>query len=282
MNEQVANTLDESRATRLTIYDGPLGPTTFTAMTLNLWGANHWDQRREGVAALLRARRPDVLCVQELTAQSRHVIDASLAGHSRAEGPHPGWERASNIWWRADLFECEEQGVEEIDELGDDRGLFWVRLRPVAGPGHRLVVATAHLTWQGDTAELDDLRNRRVPQAHQIGEQLDRLAAGGPVVFTADLNDVSPAQYALASCGFCDAWAALGQGMPATSPVPASLSYGGLWDVSKQLVRSASGFDVQFSKGPVRVRGAEVVDFYHLGRAISDHFPVQATYTLGI
>ncbi|GAA3129991.1 endonuclease/exonuclease/phosphatase family metal-dependent hydrolase [Kribbella aluminosa] len=282
MNQKVSNSQHESRATRLEIYDGPLGPTTFTVMTMNLWGSNHWDERREGVAALMRARRPDVLCVQELTAWSRQVIDESLVGHRRAEGPHPGWERASNIWWRADLFECEGQGVEDIDELGDHRGLFWVRLRPLTGPDRDVVVATAHLTWQGDTAELHDLRNRRVPQARQICEHLDRLAAGGPVVFSADLNDVSPAQYAMAGRGFCDAWAALGQGMPATSPVPASLSYGGLWDVSKQLVRVATGFDVQFSKGAVRVRGAEVVDFYHLGRAVSDHFPVQATYTLGI
>lgn len=259
---------------------GPLGTSTFTVMTFNLWGANHWDLRSAGVAELMRIRRPDVLCVQELTKSARDVIDAALPGHERPDGDHPGWSHASTIWWREELFTSVEHGLEEIDTLEDDRGLFWTRLRPRSHASQDLVVSTAHLSWQGHGPELDDLVNRRLPQARQVVDHLARLSPGGPVLFTADLNDVSPAQHELARGGFCDSFAALGQAMPATSPVPASLSYGGHWTVAKQLVRAASGFDVLFSRGPVHVRGSEVVDFFHEGRAISDHHPVQATYTV--
>ncbi|GAA1618632.1 hypothetical protein GCM10009789_85580 [Kribbella sancticallisti] len=255
-----------------------LGTFSFTAMTYNLWADFFLDQRRDALTALFTTRPPDLLAVQELRGSTRKLIDDVLPTHDRVDGG-TGWETQSNLWWRRDLFEPLEHGAEDVGILAADARLFWVRLRPRDPAAPDLLLATAHLTWPGHPDERADLGNRRVRQARAIGTQLDRLAGDGACLFTVDINDIGPPQWELGTAGFLDSFTALGRHSPVTHPVVPTVAPGPIGTRLSPLASPPKAIDWIFGRGPLAVRCSEVVDFFHDGRAPSDHHPVVATYT---
>ncbi|HET6292673.1 MAG TPA: endonuclease/exonuclease/phosphatase family protein [Kribbella sp.] len=252
---------------------------SFVAMTYNLWGEFHLDERRDALHALLITRPPDLLAVQELCASTRTLVDQALPGHSRVEDSFPGWEKQSNLWWRRDLFELVEHGWEDVGILSSDAALFWVRLQPRDPDAPALVFSTAHLTWPGHPDERADLGNRRIGQARAIAAALERLAGDGPCLFTVDINDIGPPQWELGNAGFLDSFTALGRHSPVTHPVVPTVAPGPIGTRLSPLASPPKAIDWIFGRGPVAVRCSEVVEFFHAGRAPSDHYPVAATYT---
>jgi endonuclease/exonuclease/phosphatase family metal-dependent hydrolase len=251
---------------------------TFVAMTYNLWGDAHLAEREPALRALFRARPPDLLATQELRAGSRDLVDAELPGHDRVVDAHPGFEKQSNLWWRRDLFTRVEHGVRDVGILDSTAGLFWVRLRAVDGT--ELVFSTAHLTWPGHVEERATGVNQRVPQARAVIAALDELAGAGPCLFTSDVNDIGGPLWELGNAGFLDSFTALGSPAPPTHPVvPMPFSTGRGTKLSP-IQSPAKAIDWIFSRGPVRARTSEAVEFFHDGSAPSDHKPVVATFTL--
>jgi len=252
---------------------------SFVAMTYNLWSDFYLDDRRDALRALLTTRPPDLLATQELRGTTRALVDEVLAGHDRVDDPFPGWEKQSNLWWRRDLFELIEYGAEDVGILSPDAALFWVRLRP-RDPGlPGLVFSTAHLTWPGHPDERADSRNRRVGQARAIAEALERLAGDGPCLFTVDINDIGPPQWELGNAGFLDSFTALGRHSPVTHPVVPTVAPVPIGTKLSPLASPPKAIDWIFGRGPLVPRCSEVVEFFHAGRAPSDHHPVAATYT---
>lgn len=252
--------------------------TTFVAMTYNLWGDAHLAERGPALRALLRTRPPDVLATQELRPASRDLVDAELPGHDRVVDDHPGWAGQSNLWWRRELFTLLAYGLRDVGIRDPTAGLFWVRLR--AADGTVLVVATAHLTWPGHAEERATGVNQRIPQARAIVTALDELAGDGPCLFTADVNDIGGPLWELGNAGFLDSFTALGSPSPPTHPVVPLPFRSGRGTRLSPVQSPAKAIDWLFSRGALRPRTSEVVEFFHDGSAPSDHKPVVATYTL--
>lgn len=244
---------------------------TTVVMTYNLWGGFKLAERTPALRAFLTTRPPDILAVQELRPESRALVDETLGGHDRVHDEFSGWAENGNIWWDRDRYQLVEYGAADIGIRAPGARLFWVRL---AAPVGRLLVATAHYTWPGHPQEIEDDVNPRPAQARRTVEELDRLAGDDACVFVGDLNDYARPLWALRAGGFVEAYGALGVTSPPTHPVvPDGWTDEGLLPALKAI-------DWQFHRGPVRVRSAEVVEYFHQGRAPSDHKPVVVTYTV--
>lgn len=256
------------------------GSFTFVAMTYNLWGDTHLEQREPAIREFFRIRPPDLLATQELRPRSRAVVDEVLAGHARVGDEFPGWATQSNLWWRRELFEPIESGAQDVGILDRNARLFWVRLQPLAGGLPPLVFSTAHLTWPGHAQERQDRRNRRTGQAARVVAALDEIAGAGPCLFTVDINDIGQPLWVFGNGGFTDSFSALGRTSPVThpvSPLPFTNTRG---TRLSPLESPAKAIDWIFFRGPVVARASEVVEFFSAGSAPSDHKPVAATFTL--
>jgi len=250
---------------------------TIVVQTHNLWGDAWASERSEALRSLYQRRAPDLLAAQELRGWSRDLLDAAMPHHKRVHDDFSGWEGQSNLWWDARMFDAIEHGAADVGILAEGARLFWVRLRHLPS-GANLLWSTAHLTWPGHDVEQEDGVNLRVPQARRIVEELDRLGESHEAVFfTVDINDIAGANWALGNAGFLDSFSALGRHSPVTHPVIPS---GFAEEVGTRLSPLASppkAIDWIFSRGPVRARASEVVEYFHRGVAPSDHYPVAAT-----
>jgi endonuclease/exonuclease/phosphatase family metal-dependent hydrolase len=242
-------------------------PFTFLACTYNLWGTARWDQRRVPLQRFLEVNRPDVLCVQELTEDSRALIGDTLASWRSVDDPLPGWTREGNIFWNAGLFDLVEYGAEDIGMVEELRRLWWVRLRNAEG--RTVVVATAHFSWTGNVRELEDRINLRTGQAEEAIIALNRIVGEDePVLFMGDFNDYIHPLRVLRMAGYEDSFMGLGREAVATYPaMPFAQA-------------PPEILDWMMHRGPVRPTLTSVVDFHVAEKAPSDHKPILTTYTL--
>lgn len=244
----------------------------FVATTYNLWASDRWPERAEPLRGYLRLARPDVLCVQELRAHSRDLIDAELADHARVEDPFEGWCQEGNIYWSTELFELVDYGTEQIGMLEPLRRLFWVRLQPIGPTGvdGTVLVSTAHYTYQGNERERTDGVSPRLEQARRTVAVLAALARHHePVLFMGDLNDATNAIRILRDGGFRDSFTSCGAPLLPTHPARPTA------DGNPQVL------DWQFNKGPIQAMNSHVGGYFGGDIAPSDHQPVVATYALG-
>lgn len=241
-------------------------PLRFVATTYNLWASNRWPEREQPLRAFVRAMRPDILCLQELRAETRALLDEELPAHRRVDDPFEGWLREGNIYWSTALFEWVEHGAEPIGMLEAARRLFWARLR-VKGGDRTLLVSTAHYTWQGNKREREEGFSPRLEQATRTLEALGRLAPESePVLFMGDLNDAINPIRRLREGGLRDSFTCSGLYPLPTHPARPTAA------------GSPQVLDWQFHRGPLRVLNTAVVDFYSGDLAPSDHKPVTVTY----
>lgn len=244
----------------------------FSAMSVNLWNTQRWPDRAVPLRTLL-ARRPDVLCVQELRPQLGEFIDIELPAHRRVVGDERGWSHEGNIWWDADRFEHLEHGASPFGAMERDRRVFWVRLRHLSVE-RELVVATVHLTWLGGSRELESGVNPRLEQTRAVVRVLDDVAADGPCLVMGDLNDPVVPPRVLGESGFADAWGALG-----VVPLPTFPAFPLSTEGSRRPpFLPPSTLDWQFHRGPIRPLMTEVVDQPRRGIAPSDHRPLHTLY----
>jgi len=250
----------------------PAHDRRFTAMSVNLWNTQRWPEREAPLRTLL-ARRPDVLCVQELRPQLGELIDAELPQHRRIVGDERGWTHEGNIWWDVDRFEHLGHGASPFGAMERDRRVAWVRLR------HRtaqrdVVVATVHLTWLGGSRELETGVNPRLEQTRAVVQVLDDVAADTPCLVMGDFNDPVVPPRVLGQAGFADAWGALGVVPRATFPAFPLSTEGS----RRPPFLPPSTLDWQFHRGAIRPLMTEVVDQPRRGVAPSDHRPLHTLY----
>lgn len=240
-------------------------------MTCNLAGELNWHERAEAVGELLRRYRPDIVCVQELSASVQVYLDTTLTEYQRVtDDKHQSAE--VNIYWNATQFDVIACGFEDIGALEANRHLCWARLQSPEETS--LLVASAHLTYRGHPTELATGHSPRLTQTKNCIDVLTRLRLSGePVVLAGDLNDPSHPIYLLTSVGFRDCFSLLGEIAPATVPVP------GFYKEFRSPAASQT-LDWLVVQGPLAARAAMVPKFTHRGVAPSDHWPVVAILTI--
>jgi len=237
----------------------------FLACTYNLWMDVRWEERRRPLERFLELRRPDILCVQELTTESCQLIEGVLPGLQRVHDTFQGWTNVGNIFWDTDLFELVEYGVEDIGLLEKDRRLFWVRL--AVDSERTLLVATAHFTWTGNDQEMGSHINVRVKEAEATADSLASLVHNDePVLFMGDLNDYQHPPQKLRDAGFADSFEALGEDTVSTFPA------------FPMPTHPPTVLDWMMHSGPIRPTLTSVVDFSIDRITPSDHKPVLTTY----
>ena len=244
-------------------------------MSVNLWNTQRWPTREAPLRTLL-ARRPDVLCVQELRPQLGVVIDAEPPDHLRVEGDERGWTHESNIWWHTTRFARLGHGASPFGAVERDRRVFWVRLSHLP-TGVELVVATVHLTWLGGSDEVATGLNPRLAQTREVVRVLDDVAGDAPCLVMGDLNDPAVPTRVLRAAGFADAWSALGVVPPATFPAFPLSTEGS----RRPPLLPPSTIDWQFHRGGLHPVMTEVVDQPYRGVAPSDHRPLHTLYRIG-
>ncbi len=246
-------------------------PLRFSTITYNIWADARWPEREPGLRAFMSTFVPDILCLQEARPASLKAIDECLTKHARIHDDLPGWTCEGNIYWNTELFEEQEHGAEDVGMLELKRRLFWVRLN-VKATGKKLLVATAHFTYQGHPNEVKTGLSPRVHQTRQTIENLNRIVgAEEPALFMGDLNDPVHPHRMLDQAGYVNCFKALGLPALPTHPArPTSLPKFGF--------QADQAIDWVVANKYLRPISACVPHFYYEDLAPSDHWPILAMY----
>ncbi len=249
-------------------------PARMSIVTYNLWGTERWTERSPALRLFCTTYVPDVMGVQELSVESRALIDEALPDHARVEDGFPGWTTEGNIWWNDGLFELITHGAEDIGIAAPgDRRLFWVRLRLRDRP-RTLWVGSVHLTAADTRKELDEGWNSRVDEAKRAIDALGRLVeADEPAFLVGDFNDALAPLALLFGSGYHSCFAKLAQLPPSTMPA-----------FSDRLLRygfaSSFVYDWIVANDQARPVSASSPHVFADHVPPSDHWPVHAVYEL--
>lgn len=248
-------------------------PIRLSIITYNLWKNARWSLRKAALQKFVGHFFPDILCLQELCAESQSLLDDGMSHHKRVQDDFPGWTYEGNIYWNSHLFNEIEHGIEDIG-LDGDRRLFWVRLQ-LKDTARTIFVSTAHFTYKATPAELETGQSPRLEQTHKTVIALQDLVQDNePAFFMGDLNDTSHPVFILHDAGYVTCFAALGVPTPPTAPCyPIPNTHLGSPTLNQTLDWIASN---QYA----RTIAAQVPHFYYDGIAPSDHWPVLAVYEI--
>jgi endonuclease/exonuclease/phosphatase family metal-dependent hydrolase len=249
-------------------------PVRLSFVTYNLWNTMRWLERGPALKQFVDVFRPDVLCVQELRAETRSFLDDAMPLHSRVQDDFPGWTCESNIYWNSHLLEEVEHGAEDIGIVEEYRRLFWVRLK-LKGENRTVFVSTAHFTYQGNARERETGLSPRVEQSHWTVHALERLVRDNePAFFMGDLNDSYHPIWILHEAGYSSCFADLSVPCPPTSPCYPTVNM----PAGSPLLNRAIDWIV--SNRHARTIAAQVPHFYYGDVGASDHWPVLAVYEI--
>jgi hypothetical protein len=161
-----------------------------SVMSFNIWGNEYLSERSKNLDKVLVTIQPDILLLQEVTAENLQLVNNSLPNYDHIQN-NETWSSESNIFWKSSLFEMIEFGFICFD-LQDypRRGLYWVRFAFQGSPHSQFIVATSHFPWVGSPEELLTGVNQRIKCASLVLSSLNSLRRPGePVIFGGDLND---------------------------------------------------------------------------------------------
>ncbi len=249
-------------------------PVRISIVTYNIWMTERWPARAPALERFLTLFNPDILCVQELQAQTQGFLDDLLKTHSRVHDPLPGWTSEGNLYWNKSMFELEKHGAEEVGHVESERRLFWARLK-VKATGKTIFVSTAHLTSPRRKEELETGLSPRIGQLKRIAKEIARLVGKAePAFFMGDMNDPRQPQRILGDVGFRSCFAALGlQSPPTFQCYPAANIEPGEPTITEAI-------DLIAANEHARAIAASVPQVFHGDIAPSDHWPVHAVYEL--
>ena len=249
-------------------------PVRLSIVTYNLWGNERWPERAPALRRFCETYRPDIMGVQELTEDSRDLIDDALPHHARVHDDFPGWTTEGNLWWNTEIFELVDHGAEDVGfEVDQDRRLFWVRLRVEDRP-QTLWIGDVHLTAPDTREELDEGRSSRVREIKRVIEALRHLVADDePAFLVGDFADALAPLAHLFGSGYSSCFAKLDQIPPPTMPSfgESLLAYG---------FSSSFVFDWIVANERARPVAASSPHTYVNDLPPSDHWPVHAVYEL--
>ncbi len=198
-------------------------PCRISVTTFNVWGNKYWAQCANPLAQTLLTLRSDVYMFQELTPDIVKHLDQNLGGYTRIRAAGvEGWEKESNIYWNAALFDLVDFGYGDIGSIEHpNRGFFWVRLALKTDCKMTIFFSTAHFPWTGSEEEISTGVNQRILSSVRVCEHLRRLVPPQePAIFGGDLNDdFHPVRILSEECAFIDVFEALDLPPPITHPV---------------------------------------------------------------
>lgn len=266
---------------------------THTVVTANIrvplpedeTSGNGWIARRKLCADVIRSRRPDIVCLQEVLRQPLHDLLDLLNGYSSFgfDGPEmdarlQGYQLIAKnpILYATERYELVSAGgfwLSETPHLpatlswgsARARHVNWVRLRDRKSPGEFRVLNT-HLDHLSQTA--------REKQLRMILEEADTYDAAFPQVLAGDFNldATNPSFPLFAEHGWKESLATASEGCA-----------NGFTAHAFQGTQRSSGtgrIDFIFTRGNVVPRVAAIVRDGKDGRFPSDHYFVFARVTL--
>jgi tyrosyl-DNA phosphodiesterase 2 len=183
------------------VHPAAAPPAAITVVTWNVWFAPYsFEARFRALLEGIRAQRPDVVCLQEIVADSLEMLLAEP------------WVRAGYRVSDASGATFDSYGVVILSRL-PVRALAVHELP--SHMGRRLVVAELDVGGGGlvvGSVHLESLKHNREVRAEQLQEIFLRLGAAGPhAVLTGDFNFCSSwaAENANLDPAFVDLWPAL-------------------------------------------------------------------------
>jgi endonuclease/exonuclease/phosphatase family metal-dependent hydrolase len=249
-------------------------PMRLSLVTYNLWNTERWPLRAPALRQFADIFRPDVLCLQELRAETQAYLDTVMPRHTRIHDTFPGWTCEGNIYWHRGLFREVDHGAEDVGILEVHRRLFWVRLQPMDHQ-RTILVSTAHFTYQGHPQEIETGVSPRLAQVRRTIAVLQRLVRDDePAWFMGDLNDPALPVQMLHEAGYMSCFAALGVQCPPTFPCYPTANVASGARVTNQTI------DWIVANRHTRVIAAQVPHCYSGDIAPSDHWPVLAVYEI--
>jgi endonuclease/exonuclease/phosphatase family metal-dependent hydrolase len=245
-------------------------------------GEDHWDKRKEMLAGVVRAYRPDLLGTQETLAFQREFLTKELTGYGawgagRDDGKENG-EMAA-LFWREARFEKVGGGHFWLSETPDKAGskgwdaalprvVSWVRLKDRHDPSAKPVLfLNTHFDHRG--------RKARAEAARLVRERVSKLSDGSSVIVTGDFNAAEGSEPYLAM---------FGKEAEKASPLvdtyrvkhPARGKEEGTFNGFKAGTTVGSRIDWVGCSRDWKVEGAGIDRTTKGGRTPSDHFPVTA------
>ena len=241
-------------------------------------GEDGWVHRRDFCAQVIRARKPQVICFQEMWREQFDELVpafpefATFGMIDEPLGRHP----VNSIFFRRDLFRCLSQGGFWLSETPHVTGSSswdsacvrlanWVRLEE-KGSGKEFRVVNTHLDHVSQPA--------REGQARLIGEDAAAYPDEYPQFLTGDMNcDAGNRAISIfGEAGWRDMYAAV---HGAADP---GFTYHGFRGPAFE--SKVGKMDWVFARGQVWVVNAEIVTDARDGRFPSDHYFVTAEVEL--
>lgn len=244
-------------------------------------GEHYWEHRKESVAAIIRAERPDVLGTQEGTAETLGWLDQHIgpyrrfgvARDGRGEGECSAvyvHEDAGEVVDYGDFWLSDTPHVPGSRSFGNrqNRMATWVRLR-AKGTDREWTFCNVHT----DHAHAGS----REQSARLLWKTLQGLSPEGPAVLMGDLNTVPaslPIQFLTGHAAIQGETGALKDSLlVAEEAENAAL---GTFHNFEGVEGAAGRIDYILVSQDVRVKRAAVVIDSPTRRVVSDHFPVTA------
>lgn len=238
-------------------------------------GDNHWNYRKSLCARVIRSRRPDIVCTQEMSIEQHRDMIAFLpeyAWYGMVDTTN-GMNPQNAIYYRRDAFWLISSGGYWLSatphvagssswESSCVRLANWVRLVETS-TGAELRVVNTHLDHVSQPA--------REGQAALINADATAYAAERAQVLTGDMNcdGTNAALKSFIDAGWVDTYASVhGPGEP-------GFTFHGFEGTAHRT--TLGKIDWVFVRGSVRVLDAEIVRDSEGGRYPSDHYFVGAT-----
>lgn len=247
-------------------------------------GDDGWTFRKDFCCRVIHSHAPDVICLQEVREDQLTDFTAAFAdfdAYGTADVPL-GRDPVNTLFFRRDVFQKVSAATFWLSETPQVPGSSswdsacirlagWVHLSERTS-GRDLVVVNTHLDHRSQAA--------RERQAGVINTWSAAFDAGPPIILTGDMNcdRRNPAIESYKAAGWCDTYEAVHGGAdPGYTfhffrgvdyvPDPANDAW---WPVDQGKV------DWIFTRGDVKVTGAEIVRDHENDRYPSDHFFVSA------
>jgi exonuclease III len=166
-------------------------------MTFNIWGNEHLTERSLNLCNVLSTLYPDLLMLQEVTAENLQLVQKSLPTHQHLENflqessDGEGKLFENTIFWNHSIFDFVQSGFMSFHHPDySQRGLHWVRLAFHENIDDQFIIATTHLPWVGSHEEISSGVNQRIQCSKLVLSFLNSIRKPGePVIFGGDLND---------------------------------------------------------------------------------------------
>ncbi|MGI5452506.1 endonuclease/exonuclease/phosphatase family protein [Streptomyces sp. CA-249302] len=258
----------------------PLEVMTFNLRFASTTEPNSWHDRRPVMAELLRRARPHVMGTQEGLYQQLRDIETDL-------GPHYDWigtgreggsrDESTAIYFdkrRLAPLEHYTFWLSDTPEVirsntwgaAFPRIVTWIRFRDLADEGRQFYVLNTHFDHRSQYA--------RERSAKLLAERTAQLGGSSPVVVTGDFNVAAhdnPAYDTLVDSGLVDTWDAAARRGPLY----------GTFHNYRGRKPGGERIDWILASPGVRTLRATIDTYSSNGQFPSDHFPVQASLSLG-